>query len=405
VTAALEVLAVHTATVPMRRTFAHARHSHTSTRSVLVTVRLHGVEGWGEGAPRPYVTGETLEGAARCLRNVDPAVLGPLLPPDDFPGAVAALASLDLPRLLGGAHPAQAAAAALETALLDALCRLHERSMSDVLDACRWAAPLLTAAPAHRVVSEVVDTSRTPADQLGGLPAEARSRLRHVKLKAMPSPHETAERAREARRLLGSAVRLSVDANGGWSPQDAEEGARLLREAAAVDWLEEPTTPRDWTTMRRMQDGGMPVMLDESAVDAADLGWAVTTGAASLINVRISKCGGLLSSLRLISLARQKGLRVQVGVQVGEVGPLWSAGRTLAARLADVVAVECGRQDEWFPAPLTEPPYTVDRDHHLAAPPTGPGHGLRPADPLVAHLTDMPAEQPDSRRPSGAAAR
>ncbi|MGV4985731.1 enolase C-terminal domain-like protein [Streptomyces sp. NRAIS4] len=394
-TAALEVLAVHTATVPMRRTFAHARHSHTGTRSVLVTVRLHGVEGWGEGAPRPYVTGETLEGAARCLRSVDPSVLGPLLPPDDFHGAVAALASLDLPRLLGGSHPAPAAAAALETALLDALCRLHGRSMSEVLDACPWAAPILTAVPAHRVVSEVVDTSRTPAEQLGGLSDAARSRLRHVKLKALPSPHETAECAREARRLLGPAVRLSIDANGGWSPEAADEGARLLRELAAVDWLEEPTTPRDWMTLRRIQDGGMPVMLDESAVDTADVGWAVTTGAASLINVRISKCGGLLPSLRLVSLAHREGLRVQVGVQVGEVGPLWSTGRTLAARLADVVAVECGRQDEWFPAPLTEPPYTVDRDHHLALPPPGPGHGLRPGAPLVPHLADVATAEPE----------
>ncbi|WP_269858075.1 enolase C-terminal domain-like protein [Streptomyces sp. RPT161] len=394
-TAALEVLAVHTATVPMRRIFAHASHSHSATRSVLVTVRLHGTEGWGEGAPRPYVTGETLQGAARCLRSVDPAVLGPLLPADDFSGAVDALSSLDLPRLLGGSRPAPAAAAALETALLDALCRLHGRSMSDVLDACRWAAPVLTAASARRVVSEVVDTSRTPAEQLGMLPAAARSRLRHVKLKALPSPEETAERAREARRLLGPAVRLSVDVNGGWSPQAAEEGARLLRESAAVDWLEEPTTPRDWTTLSRIQSGGMPVMLDESAVDAVDLAWAVTTGAASLINVRISKCGGLLPALRLASLAHGEGLRVQVGVQVGEVGPLWSTGRTLAARLADVVAVECGRQDEWFPTPLTEPRYTVDRDHHLAPPPPGPGHGLRPAAPLVPHLADVPTAEPE----------
>ncbi|AEW92829.1 MULTISPECIES: enolase C-terminal domain-like protein [Streptomycetaceae] len=393
-TAAPRVTAVHTATVPMRRAFAHARHSHTTTASVLVTVELNGVEGWGEGAPRPYVTGETPESVVRRLRAFDPGRLARLLPTGDFDAAIDALAAVDLPRLLGGARPAPAAAAALETALLDAVCRIHGRSFSDVLDACPWAAPVLTPAPRPRPVSEVVDTSRTPEEQLGALPPEVRSRLRHVKLKALPSPRETAEHARQIRHLLGPGVRISVDANGGWSPRDAEEGACLLSHSAAVDWLEEPTAPRDWTTLRRVQDGGMPVMLDESAVDAADITRAAATGAASLINIRVSKCGGLLPSLRLARLAHQEGLRVQLGVQVGEIGPLWSAGRTLAARLADLVAVECGRQDEWFPQPLTEPAYSVDREHHLAPPPPGPGHGLRPAAALLPHLHDTPAARP-----------
>ncbi|UWS70007.1 enolase C-terminal domain-like protein [Streptomyces noursei] len=190
------------------------------------------------------------------------------------------------------------------------------------------------------------------------------------------------------RGLLGPSVRLSVDANGGWAPDVAERGARLLRERAALDWLEEPTTPRDWPTLRRIQQGGTPVMLDESAMDSADVEWAAATGAASLVNLRISKCGGLLPTLRTAVRARALGLRVQLGVQVGEIGPLWSVGRTLAARLTDVVAVESGRQDEWFRTPFTDPPYAVDREHHTAPPPPGPGHGLRPAAALTTQLAD-----------------
>ncbi|MFC9234080.1 enolase C-terminal domain-like protein [Streptomyces decoyicus] len=390
-TCTLAIAGIRTSQVPLHRPFAHARHAHARTGSVLLTLELDGVTGWGEGAPRPYVTGETLTGAVQALEAFDPSVLGPLIPAGDFPRAVGVLASLDLPRLLGGLRPMPAAAAALETALLDALCRRHGVPMSAVLDACPWAADVLTADSGPRTVSEVVDLSRTPVEQLEALPPGARARLTHIKLKALDSPEETVERALQVRGLLGSSVRLSVDANGGWEPRVAEHGARLLRERAAVDWIEEPTLPRDWSTLRRIQESGTPVMLDESAMDTADVEWAAATGAASFVNIRISKCGGLLPSLRMAVRARELGLRCQVGVQVGEIGPLWSVGRTLAARLAEVVAVECGRQDEWFPTPLTDPPYAVDREHHTAPPPPGPGHGLRPADALTAHLTGTTA--------------
>ncbi|MFH8347564.1 enolase C-terminal domain-like protein [Streptomyces sp. NPDC018045] len=388
----LDIVGARSAQVPLHRPFAHARHAHTRSRSVLLTLRLDGVSGWGEGAPRPYVTGETTDSAVQALRALDPDVLGPLLAVEDFSRAVAVLASLDLPRLLGGPRPMPAAAAALETALLDALCRRHGQPMSAVLDACPWAEGVLTSTDRPRTVSEVVDLSRTPAEQLEALPPAIRGRLAHVKLKALDSPEETAERALQVRGLLGSAVRLSVDVNGGWDPGTAERGARLLRERAGADWIEEPTAPRHWAALRRIQDGGMPVMLDESAMDTTDVEWAAATAAASLVNIRISKCGGLLPALRMAVRARELGLRVQLGVQVGEIGPLWSVGRTLAARLADVVAVECGRQDEWFPTPLTDPPYTVDRERHSAPPPPGPGHGLRPAEALAAHVSDSRPE-------------
>ncbi|MEV0264915.1 enolase C-terminal domain-like protein [Streptomyces sp. NPDC050617] len=396
----LEILRVHIARVPMERPFAHTAHARARTESVLLSLRWQGFEGWGEGAPRPYVTDETAESAVAALQALDTALLEPLLAADGFSGAVAALASLDLPRLLGGLHRAPAAAAALETALLDAVCRRHRRPLADVLDACPWAADALAAPGGAPPVSQVVDLSRTPEELLGAMPDAVRARLTHVKLKALPSPEETAERARSARALLGPGVRLSVDANCGWEPEHAEAGARLLREAAAVDWIEEPTTPRQWTVLHRIQQAGMPVMLDESAVDPADVTWAAAAGAAALVNIRVSKCGGLLPALRTAVRARECGMRVQLGVQVGEIGPLWSAGRTLAARLADLAAVECGRQDEWFPEPLTVPPYRADRERHAAPPPPGMGHGLRPSPALAPHLTVRSAPGADIGRPA-----
>ncbi|MGH4029082.1 enolase C-terminal domain-like protein [Actinomycetota bacterium Odt1-20B] len=389
-------LDVYTARVPMARPFAHAAHARRTSASVLVRCSLAGATGWGEGAPRTYVTGEDLASAAQALLNTEP--------PDwegvftgSFEDGVRALAALDLPGTLGSpGRPAPAAAAALETALLDAWCRIHGRDAADAL-ALAAAPGVLGSAPRIRASALVLDSSRGPERLLGALSPEALAHLTHIKVKALPDPHGTQQLVRRVREFTDpAATSVSVDANGAW-----EEPATALRAAALladhVSWLEEPTRPRDWATLHRVQrDTGCPVMLDESAVGPADLDSAHAHAAATYVNVRVSKCGGPLGALRMLARARALGLHCQLGVQVAEVGPLWAAGRLLAAWAADLVAVESGRQDEWFAPDLTTPAYAVDRVRHRAAPLPGPGFGLTPTGLPLRHIgrAGAPARHP-----------
>ncbi|WP_425831391.1 enolase C-terminal domain-like protein [Streptomyces fractus] len=370
------------AQVPMQRPFAHASHRRDMADSVLVRCEIDGFTGWGEGAPRPYVTGETSAGVLSALSSENPAlVLEELAQAATFEDGVTRLARLDFPRLLGGAVRAPAAAAALETAALDAWCRLHDRPLRDALVAAAPPGTLL-ARPLVRPAALVVDLSRDPAGLLADLGEDAVGRLQHVKLKASADPYETAKAAELLSEALPSEATLSVDANCGWDADDALVAAELL--APVVAWIEEPTVARSWAVLRRIRARtGARIMLDESAVDVADLETASTLQAADAVNIRISKCGGILPALQLARRADELGIGLQLGVQVAEVGPLWAAGRLLAAHLRDPLAIEAGRQDEWFPTPLTDPPYRIDRSHHLAPPLDGPGLGLVPSPELL----------------------
>ena len=53
-----------------------------------------------------------------------------------------------------------------------------------------------------------------------------------------------------------------------------------------------------------------------------------------LFNLRLSKCGGFIPSLRLAQYAKQQGLGCQLGCQVGETAVLSAAGRHFAASVA-----------------------------------------------------------------------
>ncbi len=59
-----------------------------------------------------------------------------------------------------------------------------------------------------------------------------------------------------------------------------------------------------------------------------------------LFNLRLSKCGGYIPSLRLAQFARQHGLGYQLGCQVGETAILSAAGRHFASSVRDIRYVE-----------------------------------------------------------------
>ena len=81
-------------------------------------------------------------------------------------------------------------------------------------------------------------------------------------------------------------------------------------------------------------------MLDESLCGYPDAERAVSLKTADILNVRLSKCGGIIPSLRIIALAQRSGLGVQLGCHPGETGILSAAGRHVAGLVEGVRYVE-----------------------------------------------------------------
>jgi L-alanine-DL-glutamate epimerase-like enolase superfamily enzyme len=67
-------LALHHVAVPLRKAIKHASHERTVSDDLVVRVTLStGEVGHGEGVPRPYVTGETIESTFTALGQYDAA--------------------------------------------------------------------------------------------------------------------------------------------------------------------------------------------------------------------------------------------------------------------------------------------------------------------------------------------
>ena len=314
----IERLAADLVELPFRFSFGHALASRASSTNLIVMVQLaDGSVGVGEGVPREYVTGETAETAlVRVTDEYGPALIGQPLPARDVPDRLRALRDdLHLFKKAPGA-----AWCAVETALLDAIGKATGQSAADLLGG--------TVRQSVRY-GGVAPFASGPA--MAGMLLFFRAYgFQDVKLKLGRGVTDDLSTVRLARQILGPTIDLRADANCAWSAETTLAMAERLR-PYGVDSYEQPVGAQDMAGLRRLH-AELPedVVVDESLCTLADARRLVEAHACTVLNVRVSKCGGPLAALELVELARQAGLICQLGAQVGESGILTAAGRLVA---------------------------------------------------------------------------
>lgn len=332
----VELIAWHVR-IPLRRPIRHASYTRTSSDNLIVACRLaDGTLGYGEGVPREYVTGETIDEALALLRRTAWSGLAADL--QSFADAVALADGLRLadstddPR---GCH-GNAARCAVELALLDAFGRYFGEPLSAVT---RQVAPELFQ-PRERVRYSTAITSAA------GFKAKAAALLmrlygfRQCKVKVGIAGQNDVERLRAIRRWIGPQMDLRIDANEAWKPEEVVNRIREL-EPFGISSVEQPVAHEDVGCLRQVRSQvRTPIMLDESLCSLADARQAVADQTCDLFNLRLSKCGGFIPSLRLAQFAQQHGLGYQLGCQVGETALLSAAGRHFACSVRGIRYLE-----------------------------------------------------------------
>lgn len=120
---------------------------------------------------------------------------------------------------------------------------------------------------------------------------------------------ENFEAARSASSPFGS--RLRVDANGGWSVDDAKHMMRWLADRG-VDYVEQPLPEGQEADLPLLFEGRpLPIFVDETIRFSSDVPRVV--GCVDGINLKLMKCGGLTEALRIVATARAHGLQTMIG--------------------------------------------------------------------------------------------
>jgi L-alanine-DL-glutamate epimerase-like enolase superfamily enzyme len=195
--------------------------------------------------------------------------------------------------------------------------------------------------------------------------------FRALKLKVGLDLENDVRRVAAVRDAVGPKVELRVDANQGYSVEQAVSFSESMTSLGVVV-IEQPVRADDYAGLKAVKDRSrVPIMADECVKDLADARRVVRDGSVDMINIKLMKSAGLYGALAIDRLAAEAGIRTMVGC-MGELQISIAAGLHFALgsenlRYADL--------DSYFNI-LDDPTSGLEfEDGHLLAP-RGPGLGI-----------------------------
>ena len=123
-------------------------------------------------------------------------------------------------------------------------------------------------------------------------------------------------RIKTIREAVGNEIPLRIDANQGWNVEEAIQTLQALGKYG-IQHCEEPI-PR-WSFMDLSQvkkASPIPIMADECCGDDHDAERLIYIGACDYFNIKLGKSGGIFKALKIVRLAEQANIHLQVGAML-----------------------------------------------------------------------------------------
>jgi L-Ala-D/L-Glu epimerase len=117
------------------------------------------------------------------------------------------------------------------------------------------------------------------------------------------------EIVKELRKHTNAIFR--IDANGAWNENETIENCRKFKNLG-VEFIEQPLQADNYEGMKSIIElAELPIIADESCKTYPDL--HKCENLFNGINIKLAKCGGITPALKMIEVARSKGLKVMLG--------------------------------------------------------------------------------------------
>jgi len=348
--------------IPFKVAFRHASATRSETESVLVVAESEtGKKGFGEGCPRHYVTDENLDTVFGFFETHQPEW--------------STLTGLDDLKAWAAKHRKEvdlnpAAWCAVELALLDLMARENNQPVEELLSLPKldgdfqYTAVLGVGSPAS------FQKQRDQYLQWG---------FTDFKLKVSGNAQEDRDRLKSFSELRDLSVRVRLDANNLW--KDADEATAYLDQLDyPVFALEEPLRAGDYEGCRKLFEAfNTPIILDESFLRVDQFQRIEKDPETWIINLRVSKMGGLVRSLAIVDQTKRLNLPVIVGAQVGETSILTRAALTTAHAVRDfLIAQEGAFGTHLLERDVIDPPLMFGKGGRLSSTPFAHKPGLGP---------------------------
>ncbi|WP_445637019.1 Dipeptide epimerase [Nostoc sp. DSM 114161] len=296
-------------TVNKRFPLTISRGTTAQTTNVWVKISQDGIEGWGEASP--FGVGNHRQSTDTIKDALEQVI--PLLQP------FSPLQRQEIEQVLTQNQAPSAVKAALDIAMHDWLGKRVGLPLWQIWGLDRHA---------------IVPTSLTIGiSSPEGAIARAKDwlnftdvRLFKVKL-GSPDGIEADQKMLLAVQQAAPEPEFFVDANGGWSLEDAIAMCHWLADLG-IKYVEQPLPRGQETSLAKLKENSpLPIFVDESCFTSSDIPHLANY--VDGINIKLMKSGGLTEAMRMVHVAKAYGLQVMFGCYSDS-----SLANTAAAQLA-----------------------------------------------------------------------
>jgi O-succinylbenzoate synthase len=359
----LEQIELRIVRLPLVRPFQTSSSRKDHLDHILVRVVAEGVTGWGECASPsdPYYCPETTETCWHVLHDfLVPLVVGREWSTiDDFASFYA--------RVKGNRF----ARAGLEMACWDLLARSRNEPLHSLLGGERTEILSGVSLGIESSIEALLDLIARYLDE----------GYRRIKLKIAPG--WDVDVVRQVRDRFPT-IPLQVDANSAYTLEDLPTLKAL--DDFGLLLIEQPLADDDIIDHAQLQKSlNTPICLDESIHSVADARKALDLGACRVINIKVSRVGGLLEARRVHDYCYARSVPVWCG-GMHEFGIGRATNVAIASLPGFTIPGDVSGSDKYYAEDIVEPPILAQQGSIAVS--NKPGLGVEPKEARIqAHTT------------------
>ena len=305
---------------PLKNPFITSLRRVDALEDLVVIIECDdGSVGYGEGAPTPVITGETMGSMIATIEYIKPHIIG--------------LEIEDIDTILGLVHNLilknTTAKSALEIALYDLKAKAARQPLYQMLGGTQTHFKTDITISMGEIDKMIVDS--LDAVSLG---------YDTLKIKIGDDPQKDIERVKAIHSALDKNIKLRLDANQGWT---AKESVNLLhaleKENIIAEFIEQPVHADDIEGLRYIKERVQtPLLADESIFSVKDARRLLEMQAIDYVNIKLAKTAGISQALELADLSKAFGVKCMIGCMLE--GPISvAAGVHVASAKADVITM------------------------------------------------------------------
>ena len=305
---------------PLKNPFITSLRRVDALEDLVVIIECDdGSVGYGEGAPTPVITGETMGSMIAAVEYIKPHIIGMEI--EDFDTVLGLVHNLILKNTT--------AKSALETALYDLKSKALKLPLYKMLGGSQ------THFKTDITIS-MGEIDKMIADSLSAVNLGYDT----LKIKIGDDPQKDIERVKAIHNALGKNIKLRLDANQGWT---AKESVSLLhaleRENIIAEFIEQPVHANDIEGLKYIKERVQtPLLADESIFSVQDARGLLEMQAIDYVNIKLAKTAGITQALELADLSKAFGVKCMIGCMLE--GPISvAAGVHVASARADVITM------------------------------------------------------------------